>query len=97
MELSIETERSLARVLPESASTRRRLIASKLHAMREGRCLSGPFAGTRLDAEGSWGERDLAPEWLGCYERELHSSPEAAIAREPRIVSMSAVKKAVMR
>lgn len=86
MDTAIETERSLARILLESASARRRFIASKLYAMTGGRCLSGPFAGMRLEVDSSWGDGDLAPKLLGCYEQELHPALEAAIAREPGIV-----------
>jgi hypothetical protein len=48
---------------------------------------SGPFRGMRLPSTAtSWGDGDLAPKLLGCYEAELHEAIEHAIARKPDVV-----------
>jgi hypothetical protein len=47
---------------------------------------SRSFAGIGLPTGASWGDGDLAPKLLGCYEAELHPALEKAIARRPEIV-----------
>ncbi len=42
---------------------------------------TGPFAGTKLLKEISWGYTYFAPFILGCYEQELHPALMAEIER----------------
>src|SRR5271165_2199287 len=47
----------------------------------------GPFAGTAILQEKSWGNAgDLAAKLLGFYEEELHDAVEEAIAGNPDLV-----------
>lgn len=64
------------------ASTRRE-ITDQLVKMYKSTVQSGPFEGMKLPTEASWGDGDLAPKILGCYEQELHESIEQAIERKP--------------
>src|SRR4051794_20091819 len=43
--------------------------------------LAGPFAGMRMLEEASWGDGDIAPKLLGCYEQELHPALAKAAQR----------------
>jgi 2-polyprenyl-3-methyl-5-hydroxy-6-metoxy-1,4-benzoquinol methylase len=65
---------------------RRAEITSALFKAQGGNVLSGPFAGMTMLPEASWGDGDLAPKLLGCYEAELHPALAKAIARDPRKV-----------
>jgi 2-polyprenyl-3-methyl-5-hydroxy-6-metoxy-1,4-benzoquinol methylase len=62
---------------------RRAEITSVLYNVQGGSVLSGPFAGMAMLPEVSWGDGDLAPKLLGCYEAELHPSIAKAISRKP--------------
>lgn len=84
--LAIDLERSLARVLTESAGARRRLITRELVRVVGARCTAGPFRGMVLPQTSSWGDGDLAPKILGAYECELHAALERAFARTPELV-----------
>jgi len=46
----------------------------------------GPFVGTRLLGERSWGSGERAPKLLGCYEADLHVAIERSIAMAPEYV-----------
>lgn len=48
--------------------------------------IQGPFTGMRLNDETWWGDGDLAPRLLGCYEEELNGAIEKAIGRLPSVV-----------
>jgi hypothetical protein len=48
--------------------------------------LSGPFSGMVLPLDAAWGDRDLAPKILGCYESELHPAINKVISRKPKTV-----------
>lgn len=65
---------------------RRAEITSALYQVQHGSVLSGPFAGMTMLPEASWGDGDLAPKLLGCYEAELHPAIAKAIARDPKNV-----------
>jgi hypothetical protein len=65
---------------------RRAEITNALYQVQGGSVLSGPFAGMTMLAEASWGDGDLAPKLLGCYEAELHPAIAKAIARGPKSV-----------
>ena len=47
---------------------------------------SGPFAGMVLPDRACWGDGDLLPKLLGCYESELHGIIEEILATEPDLV-----------
>jgi|DewCreStandDraft_4_1066084.scaffolds.fasta_scaffold00110_9 hypothetical protein len=83
---AIDLERSLARVLTESAGARRRLVTRELVRVVGARCAAGPFRGMVLPEASSWGDGDLAPKILGAYECELHPALERAFARAPELV-----------
>jgi hypothetical protein len=59
-------------ILSMAAASRRRQINEILIALSGKRVQSGPFAGMLLETETSWGDGDLSPKILGCYEAELH-------------------------
>jgi 2-polyprenyl-3-methyl-5-hydroxy-6-metoxy-1,4-benzoquinol methylase len=63
---------------------RRAEITSALFQAQSGNVLSGPFAGMSMLPQASWGDGDLAPKLLGCYEAELHPSIAKAISRKPK-------------
>jgi hypothetical protein len=73
--------------LPETlatASLRRRAELTARLVERHGRTvMTGPFAGMSLPEEAAWGDGDLAPKLLGCYEAELHPAIAKAIERQP--------------
>ena len=46
----------------------------------------GPFAGTVLPDQSSWGDGDLATKLLGSYEAELHLAIAKAVERAPDMV-----------
>lgn len=84
--LEIDLERTVAQILVTTAAARRRQIARKLVEISGSRCLAGPFRGMILPEASSWGDGDLAPKLLGCYESELHAALERALARAPDLV-----------
>jgi hypothetical protein len=47
---------------------------------------SGPFAGTVLPRQFSWGGGYLGPKLLGSYEMELHKAIEKGIRRDPAVM-----------
>src|SRR5580692_1587465 len=63
---------------------RRAEITNVLFKTQKGNVLSGPFAGMAMLPESSWGDGDLAPKLLGCYEAELHPAIAKAISRKPK-------------
>ncbi|HLH93704.1 MAG TPA: methyltransferase domain-containing protein [Xanthobacteraceae bacterium] len=65
---------------------RRAEITKALFESQHGNVLSGPFAGMAMLPEASWGDGDLAPKLLGCYEAELHPAIAKAIGRAPKTV-----------
>jgi hypothetical protein len=73
-------------LLKPQHARRRAEITNVLFNSQGGNVLSGPFAGMAMLPEVSWGDGDLAPKLLGCYEAELHPAIAKAISREPRNV-----------
>jgi SAM-dependent methyltransferase len=65
---------------------RRAEITKVLFESQSGSVLSGPFAGMAMLPEASWGDGDLAPKLLGCYEAELHPAIAKAISRAPKTI-----------
>jgi SAM-dependent methyltransferase len=61
-------------------------ITNALYQAQGGQVLSGPFAGMAMLPEVSWGDGDLAPKLLGCYEAELHPALSKAISRQPKSI-----------
>ncbi|MBV9783323.1 MAG: hypothetical protein JO264_05845 [Acidisphaera sp.] len=53
---------------------KRAAITDHIHAATGGVVQFGPFAGTRLARESSWGDGDIAAKLLGVYEQELHAT-----------------------
>ena len=47
---------------------------------------SGPFAGMVLPDRACWGDGDLLPKLLGCYEAELHAVVDEILAAAPDLV-----------
>jgi hypothetical protein len=77
----------LEKDLQKPQQGRRRVeITNALYQAQHGSVLSGPFAGMTMLPEASWGDGDLAPKLLGCYEAELHSAIGKAIARAPKSI-----------
>ena len=75
----------LEKELQNPRQTRRRAeITNVLVNTQKGNVLSGPFAGMAMLPEASWGDGDLAPKLLGCYEAELHPAIAKAISRKPK-------------
>lgn len=79
-------EKTVNGILRETAKLRRFEIGLAILKAYEPKVLTGPFAGMRLVTETAWGDGDLAPKLLGCYEAELHPAIEKGIARRPRRV-----------
>jgi len=71
-------------LLTPQQARRRAEITNVLFNVQKGSVLSGPFAGMAMLPEVSWGDGDLAPKLLGCYEAELHPAIAKAISREPK-------------
>ena len=73
-------------LLKPQQARRRAEITNVLYNAQGGSVLSGPFAGMTMLPEASWGDGDLAPKLLGCYEAELHPAIAKAISRAPKNV-----------
>ena len=71
-------------LLTPQQARRRAEITNVLFNTQSGNVLSGPFAGMTMLPEVSWGDGDLAPKLLGCYEAELHPTIAKAISRKPK-------------
>ena len=81
--------RTLNQILLHAARARRIEITGEILRVSGPGVISGPFAGMRLPDASSWGDGDLAPKLLGCYEEELHPAIERAIARQPaRVINV---------
>jgi 2-polyprenyl-3-methyl-5-hydroxy-6-metoxy-1,4-benzoquinol methylase len=75
----------LEKALQQPQQARRRAeITNVLYNTQGGNVLSGPFAGMTMLPDVSWGDGDLAPKLLGCYEAELHPAIAKAISRAPK-------------
>jgi hypothetical protein len=79
-------DRGLLQIFAVAAGVRRVGIVNALMQAQGASVLSGPFAGMKLLPEVSWGDGDLPPKLLGCYEEELHPAIAKAVARGPSVV-----------
>jgi hypothetical protein len=79
-------EEGVRQILSIAAHTRRFDIVNVLFQFHGGTVASGPFAGMKLMREASWGDGDLAPKLLGCYEAELHPAVAKVVARNPKTI-----------
>lgn len=70
----------------EAALARMPQLAAHVFEHTGGFVVSGPFENMKLPDQPSWGDGDVVPKSLGCYEAELHDAVEAAIARSPDVV-----------
>jgi 2-polyprenyl-3-methyl-5-hydroxy-6-metoxy-1,4-benzoquinol methylase len=71
-------------LLTPQQARRRAEITNVLFNTQGGNVMSGPFAGMTMLPDVSWGDGDLAPKLLGCYEAELHPTIAKAISRKPK-------------
>jgi len=78
-DLVISIAQQTARVCKED-------ITDQIYKATSGIVQFGPFAGMRLPDESSWSGGDGSSKLLGCYEQELHSTVEKAIARQPEVL-----------
>lgn len=51
---------------------RRANLSSLVYEHAQGIVMTGPFAGMKVLGRTSWGDGDIGPKILGCYEAELH-------------------------
>lgn len=77
---------NLQRVLQNHADARRRELLPYIFQCTGGRVQTGPFKGTIIVPEVSWGDGDTASKLLGEYENELHDFIEATILSKPDTV-----------
>ncbi len=78
--------KKLDRIFQIGARIRRAKITSEIIKQHGFSVISGPFSGMALISDVSWGDGDLIPKLLGCYESELHPSIAKAISRRPSAV-----------
>jgi hypothetical protein len=79
-------DQALMQIFSISIELRRSAITSALLRTHAATVISGPFTGMKLLPEASWGDGDLPPKVLGCYEAELHQVITRAVARAPNVV-----------
>lgn len=80
---------AINQILIQASFARRADINAEILRLHGPMVAYGPFKGTRLPSGSSWGEGEVTPKILGCYEEELHPAIEKAIGREPaRIVNV---------
>lgn len=73
--------------IAHAATRARRVDLLGLLVGEHGRVVqSGPFAGTVLSDRASWGDGDLLPKLIGCYESELHPVIEEIVASVPDLI-----------
>lgn len=77
---------ALNAILRTAVAARRTEISAEIARVTGNVVQSGPFQGMVLPDTVSWGDGDLAPKALGCYEAELHPAIELAIAADPALV-----------
>jgi hypothetical protein len=78
--------RALADVFNVSASVIRAEITEQMAMALQSTVFSGPFAGMKIAMDAAWGDGDVMPKLLGCYEQELHQALSRAVTRRPEIV-----------
>jgi hypothetical protein len=79
-------DQGLARIFSIAVQIRRSNITNAIFHANAGIVANGPFAGMTLLPEIAWGDGDLPPKLLGCYEAELHPAIAKAAARNPQVV-----------
>jgi hypothetical protein len=79
-------DQALFQISTVVAQVRRNAIFNALLQAHAGVVVSGPFTGMKLLPEASWGDGDLSPKLLGCYEAELHPAVAKAVSRNPGVV-----------
>ena len=80
---------TINQILIQASFARRAEINEEILRVRGPIVAYGPFAGTRLPGRSSWGDGEITPKILGCYEEELHPAVEKAIGRNPaRVVNV---------
>jgi hypothetical protein len=77
---------ALNAILRTAIAARRAEISAEIARVTGNVVQSGPFQGMILPDTVSWGDGDLAPKALGCYEAELHPAIERTIAADPLVV-----------
>lgn len=85
-ELMANRARALAQVLNISTSVIRGELAEQLMSAYKTTVATGPFAGMALPSEAAWGDGDIPPKVLGCYEEELHAAVTRAAQRQPATI-----------
>ncbi len=76
----------LFQIFTIAVQIRRMGIVHMLLQAHDGIVASGPFAGMKVLPEVIWGDGNLPPMLLGCYEAELHPAIAQAVARNPTVV-----------
>jgi hypothetical protein len=86
MDINTFRAQSLYQIFMIGLQLRRSEIAGALVQAHGPNVMSGPFAGMVLLPDAAWGDGDIAPKLLGCYESELHPAVTKAISRNPNTV-----------
>jgi hypothetical protein len=86
MDINTFRAQSLYQIFMIGLQLRRSEIAGALVQAHGPNVMSGPFSGMVLLPDAAWGDGDIAPKLLGCYESELHPAVTKAIGRNPKTV-----------
>lgn len=86
MDINSYRANGLYQILAIGQQIRRSEIAGALVQAHGPNVMTGPFAGMLLLPDAAWGDGDIAPKLLGCYESELHPAIAKMIARNPKTV-----------
>ncbi len=80
---------AINQVLIQASFARRAEINAEILRLHGPTVVYGPFKGTKLPEGSSWGEGEITPKILGCYEEELQPAIDKALARNPaRVVNV---------
>ena len=77
---------AILQIVHAASRARRQDILAKVLAEYGPAVQSGPFAGMVLPERTAWGDGDLLPKLLGCYEAELHEVISEIAAAGPDLV-----------
>lgn len=86
MDINSFRAQGLYQIFTIGLQIRRSEIAGALVQAHGPNVMSGPFAGMVLLPDAAWGDGDIAPKLLGCYESELHPAVAKVISREPKTI-----------
>jgi hypothetical protein len=86
MDLNTFRAQGLYQIFMIGVQLRRSEITGVLVQAHGPKVMSGPFAGMTVLPDAAWGDGDIAPKLLGCYESELHPAIAKAISRNPRVI-----------